>query len=1080
MDKRSLFTFIRLCSIVIVIFCTFTMVALLPDKLANAAGTSDTLRDIYSTQPGNDLFYLATAADFENAQSVSSSTTTFQSAPYGLRLKFTAGFDRSVVGVRFIKADWTADTFAVTPQMKIAGGLEFWVNPKASPRVPSFSVGLVSDSSGAQIETRLPISKYLKSGDFADKWTRVIIPFRDFPDTGFSYNSVTKQSAPQAFDWSKVRGLNFFADTTASGFYDPSVDNIRFITNTMKPITVQGPNMVTDTGDTVRFWGMNLASVYPTHGQADRLAANLSSLGVNVVRLHHLMRNSLDWNTISKLGALTAYATNTRDPNNEAWDRFDYLNAQLRANGIYTQLSLDSSRKYLPGDVDIMQTTTQDRSDWMAAMTALNQMPSNVDLVRLLPMIDERAAKLMEEFTLNLLTHVNPYTGIAYGSDPQVLYLEAMNETSSEYGVVAGNKFESATYPAVTYWKTILNNKWSAYTTAHGVAACDIYNPTTDVQKLARGDFLRELDQNYFNRMKNYVSSLSIQKPMIFSNLWRGESFQKMQTSISDVIEDHNYVNPLIVKDFNDAFNLAAKSTIAGKPYFIGELNQQESDANLTVNAPYRSMLLLAASAYGSFNNWSGIDWFAWEHGDHMLGKDGWSMWEERKPNVLSDMVGEMESDGMMLDHLRTAGILFNKGLAAKSVDPLTLYVDDPTGAATSYSSLMAPKYQFKLGWQDINSIRRAFGPVPPSQPTAPWMTTDPTNPLVSDTGEITKNTVRKQLTVAAPQAEAFSGFLDGQPLAGLNHLQISSNSGSATVIMVSNDGNDFSNSQKVIVSRTALDASNNEIAGPPIILNQLKASTASNAWYIKRTRPRGETGYEELPMPVPGQLTLPSDAWHEVELEYAAKGSLPLRQSTIKVGDMIRPIFDDNFLISGVLGTAQGGYSANSGYAIDPSSTFVPAEGSKSMRLKFTAGFDPSRIGINFTNSASKAVLLDYTAQQSTAGLHLWVYTKRKVDSLSVELASDNNGKLVESRLPLSNYLTAADYGNKWVELTIPFSDFPNTGVYFDSSTGQTTSMPFLWNRVKGIGFYCSTVTSGYYDPYVDDVRIVYTSLPN
>ncbi|MBW7460936.1 hypothetical protein K0U00_43465, partial [Paenibacillus sepulcri] len=195
---------------------------------------------------------------------------------------------------------------------------------------------------------------------------------------------------------------------------------------------------------------------------------------------------------------------------------------------------------------------------------------------------------------------------------------------------------------------------------------------------------------------------------------------------------------------------------------------------------------------------------------------------------------------------------------------------------------------------------------------------------------------------------------------------------------------------------------------------------------------------------------------------------------STAQPGDLIRPVFDDSFLISGVLGTAQGGYSMNSGYAIDSSTVFTPAEGTKSLRLKFTAGFDPSLVGINFTNSASKSVLMDYTSLENTAGIHFWVYTKRKVDSLSVELTSDNNGKLVESRVPLSNYLTAADYGNKWVEVTIPFSAFPDTGVYYDSATGLPTTMPFLWNRVKGIGFYASTVTGGYYDPYVDDIRIV------
>jgi hypothetical protein len=112
----------------------------------------------------------------------------------------------------------------------------------------------------------------------------------------------------------------------------------------------------------------------------------------------------------------------------------------------------------------------------------------------------------------------------------------------------------------------------------------------------------------------------------------------------------------------------------------------------------------------------------------------------------------------------------------------------------------------------------------------------------------------------------------------------------------------------------------------------------------------------------------------------------------------------------------------------------------------------------------------LDFTSWRTTAGLRLWVYTKRVVSSFSVELACDNAGQLVEVRVPLSNYLQASDYGNKWVQVTVPFADFP-------SANGAGT--PFLWNQVKGVGLYCSMTNEAYYDPYVDDVRVVRTTAP-
>jgi hypothetical protein len=163
----------------------------------------------------------------------------------------------------------------------------------------------------------------------------------------------------------------------------------------------------------------------------------------------------------------------------------------------------------------------------------------------------------------------------------------------------------------------------------------------------------------------------------------------------------------------------------------------------------------------------------------------------------------------------------------------------------------------------------------------------------------------------------------------------------------------------------------------------------------------------------------------------------------------------------------------------IDPSTALTPAEGAKSVRIKFTAGFNPCVLGINFTNSNQQATTLDFTAWRNTAGLRFWVYTKRNAGTFSVEVASNNGGKIVETRLPLSNYLQPSDYGNKWVEVTVPFADFSSTGTHYDSATGQTTPMSMVWTQVKGVGFYCSTVTDGYYDPQVDHIRVIRTTAP-
>src|SRR5688572_7893059 len=61
------------------------------------------------------------------------------------------------------------------------------------------------------------------------------------------------------------------------------------------PAGRHGPVVAQDghfyTGDRrIRFWGVNLcfAACFPTHEQADKVAARLARFGVNAVRFHHM------------------------------------------------------------------------------------------------------------------------------------------------------------------------------------------------------------------------------------------------------------------------------------------------------------------------------------------------------------------------------------------------------------------------------------------------------------------------------------------------------------------------------------------------------------------------------------------------------------------------------------------------------------------------------------------------------------------------------------------------------------------------------------------------------------------------
>ncbi len=720
-------------------------------------------------------------------------------------------------------------------------------------------------------------------------------------------------------------------------------------------LRVQDENFVDDNGRLFRCWGVNVIAFYPDDETARNFARNLAERGINCVRWHHMLRPSMDWITKSDIVALNTYEGlefysaddprarrcpdsdkvdtvsphfTSRIPDEEAWRRFDFLNAQLQKHGIYIMLSAHWTRDYGTNDVDIppFGSTSPDREHWQQAIADLQHRSycwgydSIVDLQKMLPAFDERALALEKEFLTTLLNHVNPYTGVAYKDSSQVLTLEITNEFSSIYTIVNGNRYYddrwTEGFPGLRYFQDKLESRWRVFLTDKGMPYFDLYleQPSSvsyETRERLRGEFLYGLDQAYYEALKELIAHLGGQVNVTFSTLWRGEpdAFRTARERGITHTENHIYANPSVVEPFLDhpneegaffenpanpkedfIYSLAVEQQIQGKPHIVGEMNISAGvDGPFTdllkVRFHKRTMQLLAAAAYGSLHKWAGVVWFAWNHGDARVGADGWGV-NERVPQDMDDMAdqqavtGNLIEDAVFLDHLRTAGMLFKRALVASSRRPILLYVedraDDPLWKFV-YDYPVRPKLLPRPGWQSISAIRKVYSPPPVGygQEQRPHFTEDPPNPLTSDTGQIVKDIVRKQLTVDAPQAEAFSGYLDGKAATGLDVLHIAQSQGFATVILVAEDGFPLEQSRRLRISRTYVagvtspaDIENGRDAdGPFIMLTGLY----QGEWHIRFTRPRGRYA-DSLPHPLimrNGRLVLPSGAWREAVLEW-------------------------------------------------------------------------------------------------------------------------------------------------------------------------------------------------------------------
>lgn len=168
-------------------------------------------------------------------------------------------------------------------------------------------------------------------------------------------------------------------------------------------------NLEFDNGTPVRFWGTNIHSVstlFPTHQQAEMVAATLARLGCNLVRFHlpentgYLLRRDAQGKRIP--------------PTDEQWEPFDYFVKCLKDKGIYIlldSLSGLSAGGWQPQDGVSDHDRLKGHQSWCY--------------------FDPVLRAHSRQFTQWVLAHKNPYLGKPLAQDPVLALITTINEQSS-------------------------------------------------------------------------------------------------------------------------------------------------------------------------------------------------------------------------------------------------------------------------------------------------------------------------------------------------------------------------------------------------------------------------------------------------------------------------------------------------------------------------------------------------------------------------------------------------------------------------------------------------------------------------
>lgn len=348
-------------------------------------------------------------------------------------------------------------------------------------------------------------------------------------------------------------------------------------------VTVRdGRFVLSDTGEEIRFWGtcFSAGANFPTHEQSERIARRLARFGVNMVRTHHA---DAQW---SERSFFKRDADNTREFDPESLDRFDYLIYCLKREGIYIYLDQLVNRYFKPGD----------GVDAVDQLGACAKPYSN---------FDPRLIELQQEFSRNLWTHVNPYTGLAYKDDPAIALMEFANENDL-----------FAMPVTLEPYRTRLEAMFRQWAAENGIPV-----PPGPVNFQQRSDdimrFLVHVQRKYYQDMTRFLrEEVGVRVPMTGSN-WTINAALLAALQDMPFTDSHAYWHhptgdgavgntPMVAAPVT-FFGALAFQRMVDKPFFVSEWDEPWPNE-------WRAELPGWMAAMAGFQRWNGLTVYTYRH----------------------------------------------------------------------------------------------------------------------------------------------------------------------------------------------------------------------------------------------------------------------------------------------------------------------------------------------------------------------------------------------------------------------------------------------------------------------------------
>lgn len=590
-------------------------------------------------------------------------------------------------------------------------------------------------------------------------------------------------------------------------------------------IRIQNGHFAEGNGKRIRFWGVHFTDwsrgsiEIPPKEDMAMWAATLARYGVNLVRLHFL-------DLPSPRGIIDSTGNDSRSFDPQQLDRLDFEIAQFKRHGIYVDLNLNVGRSYKAGD----GVQDFDKIQWGKGLT----------------LFDPRLIELEKEYARNLLTHVNPYTRIAYKDEPSIAIVELLNENALYMG------FRAPT-PYYDDELTKLYNAWLEKNRTpdelkklreEAAVAEGAPIPRLRGQDAATAPkdryatemaFYMDAESRFYQDMSGYLkNTLGVKVPITgTADHSHTSSPYSMLASLAklDILDGHVYwehpgspppVNtPMVDDPLHSTVVQLSRTAFAGKPYTVSETNHPFPNDWAAEGIP-----ILAA--YAGLQDWDAVVMYTFE---------------PKKDPAWKPYVGDpfdISLDPVRMTSMAAGALIFLRGdvQAARQTIARTYSKEQVLESrllGRAEQPYFTPGFPLALPLEHAVRIQSLDGP-----PTATYPA-GAANPIVSDTGELSWYTGAPKtglVTIETPRTEGIVGFFKATPKT-LPNLALNLTNHFGAVLLASLDGQPLARSAKMLLTVGS------------------RVSNTGLVWNEARTRVTNQGGSPSLIEPLSGTVTL-------------------------------------------------------------------------------------------------------------------------------------------------------------------------------------------------------------------------------